>query len=303
MKHAIKGMVKFLYLFFTGIENGNNIEVILQDGCNTVSVTSDNNLENSNTNANFAEIPVSLECNSAKVLNKVDNLDSDIVSNDQDVATLLGNSVQSSDGALPTITLASDDFSATSEDVKSLTNTVSNSNEVTTTQSLKRQLSSTTPPVVHKVIITKNPNSDQPQVMPVQVNQLGQFQLQSGQSFNVSSSGAISLLPQGSQTPTKTITISPQGVLSPGKQYVIPSTPTKYVGVHGNKVPISPASKTPTKITMIPVTIGKSPQRLVPASSVLNKQVNISSGAGGSRPTLITMSPSKVMKEGTVVRR
>lgn len=159
--HAIKEMVKFLYLFFTGIENGNNIEVILQDGCNTVSVTSDNNLENSNTNANFAEIPVSLECNSAKVLNKVDNLDSDIVSNDQDVAALLGNSVQSSDGALPTITLASDDFSATSEDVKSLTNTVSNSNEVTTTQSLKRQLSSTTPPVVHKVIITKNPNSDQ----------------------------------------------------------------------------------------------------------------------------------------------
>ncbi|XP_062582837.1 protein lin-54 homolog isoform X1 [Saccostrea cucullata] len=286
----------------TGIENGNNIEVMLQD-CNTVTVSSEADLEeNSNSNSNFGDIPV--ECNSVKshVLDKVDNLDSDIVSHDQDVAALLGNSVQSSDNALPTITLASEDFS--SEVVTSVTHTVSNSNEVTTTQSLKRQLSSTTPPVVHKVIITKNPNSDQPQVMPVQVNQLGQIQLQHGQSYSVASSGGISLLSQGAQTPTKTITISPQGVLSPGKQYVtIPTTPTKLLGVPGNKIPISPASKTPTKITMIPVTIGKSPQRLVPASSVLNKQLNISSGAGGSRPTLITMSPSKVMKEGTVVQQ
>lgn len=269
-----------------------------------MSVSQVNDLEdNSNSNANFVSIPVSLDCNHAKsqvLNNKEDNLDSDIVSTDQDVAALLGNSVQSSDNALPTITLASEDFN--NEDVKSLTNTLSNSNEVTTTQSLKRQLSSTTPPVLRKVIITKNPNSDQPQVMPVQVNQLGQFQLQSGQSFNVSSSGGISLLPQGSQTPTKTITISPQGVLSPGKQYVIPTTPSKLMSVSGNKIPISPASKTPTKITMIPVTIGKNQQRLVPASTVLNKQVNISTGVGGSRPTLITMSPSKVMKEGTVVR-
>ncbi|XP_022317408.2 protein lin-54 homolog isoform X2 [Crassostrea virginica] len=289
----------------TGIENGNNIEVILPDGCSTVSVSQVSDLEdNSNSNANFVSIPVSLDCNHAKsqvLNNKEDNLDSDIVSADQDVAALLGNSVQSSDNALPTITLASEDFN--NEDVKSLTNTLSNSNEVTTTQSLKRQLSSTTPPVLRKVIITKNPNSDQPQVMPVQVNQLGQFQLQSGQSFNVSSSGGISLLPQGSQTPTKTITISPQGVLSPGKQYVIPTTPSKLMSVSGNKIPISPASKTPTKITMIPVTIGKNQQRLVPASTVLNKQVNISTGVGGSRPTLITMSPSKVMKEGTVVQQ
>lgn len=38
----------------------------------------DNNLEN----FNFVEIFVLLECNSVKVLNKVDNLDLDIVSND-----------------------------------------------------------------------------------------------------------------------------------------------------------------------------------------------------------------------------
>jgi hypothetical protein len=242
---------------------------------------------------------VSLEYNNVKsqVVNKIGNLESDIVSNNTDVAALLGNPVPSSDSALPTITLASEDFSN-----EVVTNAVSNSNEVTTTQSLKRQLSSTASPVVHKVIITKNPNSDQPQVMPVQVNQLNQLQLPQGQTFSVSSTGGISLLSQGAQTPTKTITITPQGVLSPGKQYVtIPTTPTKLIGVPGNKVPISPAVKTPTKITMIPVTIGKSPQRLVPASTVLNKQVNISGGAASSQPTLITMSPSKVMKEGTVV--
>lgn len=42
----------------------------------------DNNLENFNNNVNFVEIFVLLECNSVKVLNKVDNLDLDIVSND-----------------------------------------------------------------------------------------------------------------------------------------------------------------------------------------------------------------------------
>ncbi|XP_048758955.2 protein lin-54 homolog isoform X2 [Ostrea edulis] len=284
----------------TGIENGNNIEVILPGGNNAVSISSEVDLEE-HSSSNFVNIPVTLEYNNVKsqVVNKVDNLESEIVINNPDVATLLGNPVQSSDSALPTITLASEDFNS-----EVVTNAVSNSNDVTTTQSLKRQLSSTTPPVVHKVIITKNPNSDQPQVMPVQVNQLGQLQLQQGHTFSVASSGGISLLPQGAQTPTKTITITPQGVLSPGKQYVtIPTTPTKVLGVPGNKVPISPALKTPTKITMIPVTIGKSPQRLVPASSVLNKQGNISTGAAGSRPTLITMSPSKVMKEGTVVQQ
>ncbi|KAJ8319033.1 hypothetical protein KUTeg_004124 [Tegillarca granosa] len=86
-------------------------------------------------------------------------------------------------------------------------------------------------------------------------------------------------------------------------------------GIPVNKVPISPA-KTPTKITMIPVTIGKSPQRIAPASiaqvSMLTKSLSDSCATltpvtvatnSGTRPTMITMSPSKVFKQGTVIQQ
>lgn len=186
---------------------------------------------------------------------------------------------------------------------------------VNKTLSCKRSLvnSSTVSPVVTKVIITnaagKNSSLEQPQAIPVQIpNQL----------LALNSIGpGISVLPQAqnSQTPTKTITISSQSIAPAGKTLIaaMPGTPTKS-GVHITKLPISPA-KTPTKITMIPVSIAKSPQRAVLASSNATmiprtisgtdrSMLTINSsmaGAGISKPTTITMSPSKlIIKQGTL---
>ncbi|XP_069123700.1 protein lin-54 homolog isoform X2 [Argopecten irradians] len=177
-----------------------------------------------------------------------------------------------------------------------------------TVTTIKRPLSgSGSSPVVTKVIITKNPNTSQPQAMPIQLNQvLGQTLSSGGQG--------ISIVPQGSQTPTKTITISPQGIVS-ASTVKLASSPGK-VGIPVRQLPMSP-TKTPTKITMIPVSVGKSPQRIAPAAiSMLAKNpsetmsftpVTISSTTGNtvtvSRPiNMITMSPSKVIKQGTVLQ-
>lgn len=168
-------------------------------------------------------------------------------------------------------------------------------------------------PVVTKVIITKNPNTSQPQAMPIQLNQV------LGQTMSLSSLGqGINIIPQGSQTPTKTITISPQGIVtSPMKQVLTTMSSPGKMGIPVRQLPMSP-TRTPTKITMIPVSVGKSPQRIAPAAiSMLTKNssdavsftpVTISTSAGNtvtmSRPTvnMITMSPSKVLKQGTMVR-
>lgn len=177
----------------------------------------------------------------------------------------------------------------------------------TSTQALKRQLSATSAssPLVTKFIITKNPNSSQPQAVPIQLNPASIQSLQQGQTltFNTMAPG-VSVLPQGAQTPTKTIRISQQGIMSPQKQLIALPVSSPKPGI--TKIPISPA-KTSSKVTMIPVTVSKSPQRIAPAAgvSVLGKSfsdsaeytaVPVSSG-----PTLITLSPSKVIKQGTVV--
>ena len=186
--------------------------------------------------------------------------------------------------------------------------------EAVNKSSYKRPLvnSSTVSPVVTKVIITsasgKNSSLEQPQAIPVQIpNQL--------MTLN-SIAPRINVLPQAqnSQTPTKTITISPQGIVSAGKTVIaaMPGTPTKS-GVHITKMPISPA-KTPTKITMIPVSIAKSPQQAASASSIVTMVPRTLSGtersmltinsstAGISKPATITVSPSKlIIKQGTLV--
>ncbi|KAK3608971.1 hypothetical protein CHS0354_017132 [Potamilus streckersoni] len=169
-------------------------------------------------------------------------------------------------------------------------------------KSQKRPLpkSANTSPVVTKVIITKNPATSQPQAIPIQLGQYG------GQTVTIAPGAAgTNIVPQVhglSATPTKTITISQHGIVSPLKQIQMatlaqsgsPKLPIR-------KLPISPA-KTPTKVTMIPVSIGKSPQKIAPASILGNNviQTIVTSGGIGNKQTTITMSPSKVIKPGTV---
>lgn len=137
-----------------------------------------------------------------------------------------------------------------------------------------------------KIVITKNPNSSQSQVVPVHVHTLPQSSsLQQGTSSST----------QAPRTPTKTITISQQGIISPMKGV----TMTQVVGTPPklpiSKLPMSPA-KTSAKITMIPVQ-GRSPQRIAPAGLGHNFANNTNTS---TVPPTITMSPSKVMKQPTV---
>ena len=135
--------------------------------------------------------------------------------------------------------------------------------------------------IINKVLITKNPSSSEPQAVPIQIQTVPVPQ---------GSSGSL-------RTPTKTITISQQGILSPVKGITmaqVAGTPPK---LPISKLPISPA-KTPTKITMIPVSLaGRSPQKIAPAGLGQTLLNNNSSNV----QTTITMSPSKVVKQpGTV---
>ncbi|XP_060553263.1 protein lin-54 homolog isoform X2 [Ruditapes philippinarum] len=145
--------------------------------------------------------------------------------------------------------------------------------------------------LVNKIIITKNTISSQSQGVPIQVQTLPVTQTAGTQP------GSTDVL-QGQKTPTKTITISQQGIVSPGKGIMmaqVAGTPPK---LPINKLPISPA-KTPTKITMIPMPVpGRSPQRIAPAGL---GQTLLSNSSTSTVQATITMSPSKVMKQpGTV---
>ncbi|XP_053387200.1 protein lin-54 homolog [Mercenaria mercenaria] len=145
--------------------------------------------------------------------------------------------------------------------------------------------------LVNKIIITKNTNTSQSQAVPLQVQTLPVSQATGTQP------GTSDSL-QEPKTPTKTITISQQGIISPAKGITmaqVAGTPPK---LPINKLPISPA-KTPTKITMIPVSVaGRSPQRIAPAGM---GHTLLSNSNTSSVQATITMSPSKVMKQpGTV---
>lgn len=145
--------------------------------------------------------------------------------------------------------------------------------------------------LVNKIIITKNPHSSQSQAVPLQVQTIAVSQA-AGTHLGISD------LTQATKTPTKTITISQQGIISPAKGMTmaqVVGTPPK---LPISKLPISPL-KTPTKITMIPVSVaGRSPQRIAPA--VMGQTLLNNSSTSNAQAT-ITMSPSKVMKQpGTV---
>ena len=157
-----------------------------------------------------------------------------------------------------------------------------------------RTTSSNSGHMVTKVIITKNPSTNQPQ--PISSSQHG------GQIVVVGSQGLtpISTL-QGLVSPTKTITLAQGNIGSPTKYITNPSTPTRLTPA--NKLALSPL-KTPTKITMIPST-AKSPQRLISATgqvlTMLAKTVSYSTSgtttvtSSAAKPATITMSPSKVI--------
>lgn len=147
--------------------------------------------------------------------------------------------------------------------------------------------------VANKIIITKHTQQTS-QSVPMQI---GNFISVPSQSANVLqvTSGAFS----SPQTPTKTITISQHGIVSPVKGVVtmtqVAGTPPK---VAINKVSVSPA-RTPTKITMIP----RSPQRIAPAG---NMGLNVNNSSVNVSASTITLSPSKIIKHPgtvTVVRK
>ena len=157
---------------------------------------------------------------------------------------------------------------------------------------VKRPGANTTGQVVTKVIITKNPNTNQPQPVPVSLH------ANHSAIFATSVPQVLNAAPAGTLTPTKTISISQGGILSPSKGLVsLTGTPIKQ---GANKIAISPV-KTPTKITMIP--IAKSPQKIVPfpgqnvftmvAKTVASATNTVTSSH--SKPATITMSPSKVI--------
>ncbi|XP_052765181.1 protein lin-54 homolog isoform X1 [Mya arenaria] len=134
------------------------------------------------------------------------------------------------------------------------------------------------PSVTNKIIITKLPNSSQVQTVIA------------SQSANILQ--GTSVVSTNPHTPTKTITLSQHGIVSPLKGVSMaqvagaPKVPI-------SKLPLSPA-KTPTKITMIP----RSPQRIAPANIA---QTLLNNNSVGSSSSTITLSPSKIIKQpGTV---
>ncbi|WAQ96856.1 LIN54-like protein [Mya arenaria] len=134
------------------------------------------------------------------------------------------------------------------------------------------------PSVTNKIIITKLPNSSQVQTVIA------------SQSANILQ--GTSVVSTNPHTPTKTITLSQHGIVSPLKGVSMaqvagaPKVPI-------SKLPLSPA-KTPTKITMIP----RSPQRIAPANIA---QTLLNNNSVGSSSSTITLSPSKIIKQpGTI---
>lgn len=176
---------------------------------------------------------------------------------------------------------------------------------------VKRPLISSSSNVITKVIITKNPLSGQAQPYPAGSSSqtLTLASLPSSSTVNLNNMGTVvkqvdsSALQPGS--PTKTVTITSQGILSPVKTVIatIPGTGTARFSVPIHKIPISPA-KTPTKITMIPAS--KSPSKpsinINDNISVLSRALN--SLAQSGNVAINPGSPSKVIiKQGPPVSK
>lgn len=173
---------------------------------------------------------------------------------------------------------------------------VENNNKNDGENTLKRPISaSATTPVINKVIITNDPSTSQPQVVPV--GQVGETPV----SLSRLPLG-VNLIPQSQspRTPTKTITISQQGILSPSKGIRMTPVANSPPRLPISRLPGSPA-KTPTKITMIPVSVGRSPLKIAPATTTIPVINNSATNSSGPLHNTITMSPSKMIKQGGTV--
>lgn len=172
--------------------------------------------------------------------------------------------------------------------------------------------------IITKVIITKNPVSGQVQPFPVssatQTLTLASHSSSSNAGVVVTNNatGTVSVVKQLNKSnfhqqpgsPSKTVTITSQGVVSPVKTVIanIPGTGSARFSVPVHKIPISPA-KTPTKITMIPAG-SKSPlkQSVSDNISVLSQALN--SLAESGHLAINPGSPSKVIiKQGPPVSK
>jgi hypothetical protein len=134
---------------------------------------------------------------------------------------------------------------------------------------VKRPATSSPPPQM-KVIIQKNPitNQAQPVLLAQTIAGLSQSQLGSQHGLTILTPSV-----QGARSPTKTITLSQSGIVSPVRTKALTSlssTPPRSI-IPQQKIAISPA-KTPTKITMIPVS-GKSPHRVIPLQHVAGSNI------------------------------
>ena len=166
-------------------------------------------------------------------------------------------------------------------------------------------------PVVTKVYIQQQPNSNQRQIMPAGSVQGQQIIVSSlPQVLGNSTSQATQVVigqKSGPQTPTKTFTISGGSknvTVSPHKITVAtPVTPTKQVISRTNKIAISPM-KSPMKITMIPVPNSKSPQKLASSQVIVVKSETMTTttmATTSSRLNTVSMSPSKIIMQRPAV--
>lgn len=165
---------------------------------------------------------------------------------------------------------------------------------------VKRPLTSSGSNVITKVIITKNPSSGQPQALPSGTASQT-FTVTSVPSSNLSKVGVGSQQQVASSTPTKTVTLTSQGILSPVKTVIatIPGAGTPKISVPYHKIPISPV-KTPTKITMIPMSRSPNKSSLSSNITVLSRALNTLAHTSGV--PLKPGSPSKVIiKQGPAV--
>lgn len=169
---------------------------------------------------------------------------------------------------------------------------------ITPERAQKRPLTSSSSNVITKVIITKNSLSGQPQAVPSGASSqaIRLTSLPGGTVFNGVSTGPQQQggLPFIQPSSTKSMTLASHDALSSAQAVnaINPSTGAPKIGVPYQKTPTCPV-KTPTKITMIPVSGSPSKQLLNSNITVLAHAVNSSAQAGGV--ALKQGSPSKVI--------
>lgn len=220
----------------------------------------------------------------------------------QGVSIISPSIISTVTGALPTKVVAAESKSSGVTQNVFLTNLKGSEPVVLTDAQLKnlqnlskRTLNSSGSGGITKVIITKNPTTNQPQAVPSGTGSVPTIMFSSANTPHTISLGQSQTI---TLTPTKTF---PAGsLLSPTKLVQgSPSTPSKSL-LSGNKLTFSPG-KSPQKITMIPVS-SMSPQKIAPTPGQVITMVTKSLLPGTSiasvttsTPTPVALSPSKLI--------